>query len=251
MWLVVLGIALILTGCRFWSLYKFGEQFCEFDEYVKVSQQSGASHIDFDEPVLPQAVLLRYLHALPFKSSYQTMDNNAAMVKSDIFYIQRLLNPKPLDEKKVYKIDVEYHPVGKTPLLSSGELDARLSALFSPKVVEPILKSFCSDDYDLSLDRLNMRFTLENIEAENLPEKQLFITSFGLPDKDEHNTLRYQFDFLNKDSKGASQLQNRPITFSFSFNPQNVLTSMHILYHKYDYILDFENMNGSLLVIRG
>ena len=63
MWLVVLGIALTLTGCRFWSLYQFGEQFCEFDEYVKVSQNVGALHIDFYEPVLPQAVLLRYLNA--------------------------------------------------------------------------------------------------------------------------------------------------------------------------------------------
>ena len=36
-----------------------------------------------------------------------------------------------------------------------------------------------------------------------------------------------------------------------SFNALNVLTKMHILYHKYDYLLDFEKMNGSLLVIRG
>ena len=252
MWVVVLGIALTLTGCRFWSLYQFGEQFCEFDEFAKVGQNEGASHIDFYEPVLPQAVLLRYLNALPFLSSYQALDENgAALVKSDTFYIQRSMSDIASVEKEAYKIYVTYHPVGKVPLLSSGELDARLSVLFSPEVVEPILKSFCSDDYDLSLKRLNMRFTLKDIEMGDLPKKQLFLTSFGLPDQVENNTLRYQFDFIQKDHKGASLLQNRDIKFSFSFNALNVLTKMHILYHKYDYLLDFEKMNGSLLVIRG
>ena len=251
MWVVILGIAIVLSGCRFWSLYQFGEQFCEFDEYVKLSQNKGATHIDFNEPVLPQAVLLRYLNALPFMSSYQALnEGSAALAKSDTFHIQRTMSNKDSSEKETYRIDVKYHPVGKAPLLSSGELDSRLSTLFSPKVVEPILKSFCSDDYDLSLKRLNMRFTLKDIEMGDLPAKQLFLTSFGLPDQVENNTLRYQFDFIQKDFKGDNLLQNKPIAFSFTFNAINVLTKMHILYHKYDYLLDFEKMNGSLLVIR-
>lgn len=250
----IVFISLLLSGCRYWSLYKFADQFCDFDEHVSVSQKSDNTHIDFLDPVLPRTLLLRYLHAQPLSTTYKLEgDDNLAVALSDTFYIQRTYLES---QKPVFNFKLAYHLVDDTPLLSSGTLDARLSALFSPKMVEPILKSICSDDYDLSLSRLDMRFTLSGIDTKDLPDQKEFISVFGEPDANEagaykSTVYKYRFDFVQNKEIKNNVFQNRPIDFSFGFNHSGELLNLHILYYKYDYWLDFENQKGTLIVIRG
>jgi len=245
--ILCLATVLLLSGCRYWSLYQFGEQFCEYDEYIELSQKGGVSVIEFHEPVLPQAVLLRYLNAMPNKTSYQAITaGQTPRVISDAFQIKRsdFLDTSP--EGGIFEFKVDYDYAGNTPLLAQGTLGVKLSSLFVPTLIEPILKSICSDDYDLSLKRLDMRFTLDNINMADLPKKALFIKTFGMPGESELGKLFYQFDFIKQQA-----FQSRPIQFTFTFDENEVLSKLYIIYHKYDYLLDFENKNGRLVVIRG
>jgi hypothetical protein len=247
---VILLTIFSLSGCRYWSLYKFADQFCEFDEHVRVNLEKGASRINFLEPVLPRKILLRYLNAKPFVS---IEDVAVGGVREDLFRIQRA----SVGQHDYFGFKLSYHGVGKTRVLASGLLDQHLSALFVPGLIEPILQSVCSDDYDLSLKRLDMRFTLTGIQHQYLPDKLTLLAAFGEADLVEGSdnsgqTLHYQFDFLTEPKAGNNhrELQHSPIEFAFGFDQNSQLMTLHILYFKYDYWLDFQNENGRLIVIR-
>ena len=257
--ILLVFLTLILSSCRYWALYKFADQFCEFDQNVSVSQQGKNTRIDFLEPVLARTLLLRYLHATPLLTTYTLKNsNNITSVKSDTFLIQRRYpNLKPssheVNSPYPYKIKVGYHLVGDVPLLSVGSLGPKIGQLFSPSVVALILKSICSDDYDLSLKRLDMRFILNNIKTQDLPSQKEFIDVFGRPDKTDKvdkNVYYYQFDFIKMENE-ANVFQDRPIKFMFGFGAKGTLNMLHVIYYKYDYWLDFDRKEGRLIVHRG
>jgi len=264
-----------LSGCRYWSLYKFGDQFCDFDEHVDLRVQADALKIKFLNPVLPRKVLLRYLNAAPIHSFYAQRSYTEAsyiasayiqsseyiferiedkgVITQDVFRIQDLSG----EARKSFELSMAYHAVGSTPVLKSAELDDRLSQLFGPALIESILRSICSDDYDLSLSRLDMRFKLKAVPTLTLPNRNSLLAVFGQAERIENDsqteTLFYTFDFIKatvSEPEERGEFQLRPIYFSFTLDDKQQLLKLHILYYKYDYVLDFEKQNGRLIVIR-
>jgi len=267
--MILLLLVFFLSGCRYWSLYQFGDQFCAFDRHLDIQAQNNRLHIRFLEPVLPRKVFLRYLNA----QGYALVEQNNQLTET--FYIQRSNTyDGALGDRQTrhppFEIVSKYRSSSETFLLQRGILGPQLSQLFVPALVEPILKSICSEDYDLGLSRIEIRSELANIDPDSLPTMQQFIATFGLSEPTQERELRYQFDFLaNPESSKQSLLisssgaattvdasptkmkfQNRPIHFILNFNSANRLKRIAIDYHKYDYWLDFETLRGGLVVIR-
>ncbi len=250
---------LLLSGCRYWVLYEFAEQFCEFEDYVSVfwneSSQNRRLQINFEEPVLDRYILLRYLNAMPFETFKTPLNGSqSSVVLSDNFAIRQThIDSDPISEPFQFKLN--YHPLNETPLLEQAYLDARLSQLFSPLLVEPILRSLCSDVYDLSLKQLDMRFKLSPLPKHSLPALHELRAIFGKAEESiteisGEQTLRYEFDFLTKDLNDIWKNQEKPLTMLFSFDAESRLNSLYIKYYKYSYWLDVESLSGRLLVIR-
>ena len=251
--------SLALTSCRFWVLYDFAEQFCEFEKNIAISWNdevdSRQVKISFLVPVLDRNILLRYLNAEPFDSLKEQYSSLQKMrIPEDKFAIHQthILSeniPNP------FQFKLRYHPLDEHVLLESVYLDSRLSQLFTPTLVEPILRSLCSEDYDLSLKQLDMRFTLSALPKRSLPSLQQLITVFGKAEKmitevSGEQILSYEFDFLTQDKQQHWQAQQKPIIMRFAFDAQSQLKNLYIHYYKYSYWLDVENLSGSLLVIR-
>ena len=245
---------MLLAGCRYWVLYKFADQFCHYDDYVQLQFEAASPapvlEIAFLEPVLDRHILLRYLNAAPFLSHY----SDAPLISRDYFAIVPLAQA---DRKTLepFEFSAGYHPLGAHVLLKDARLDTRLSSLFPPALVEPILRSICSDDYDLSREQLDMRFQLPSLDQSSLPSRQQIEAIMGQadkakPGKADKAMLAYQFDFLLKDAQGQWQKQIKPILLEFSFDQVGQLKHIHIDYFKYRYWLDIESRSGRLLVIR-
>lgn len=255
---ILLLFCLSLYGCRYWVLYEFAEQFCEFEEYVSVTlteDENKQVQIKFAEPVLDRNILLRYLNAQPFEiKTKHNISAQSDVALADYFAFQ---HTEKLSEIKSepFRFNLRYHSLDEHALLEEAYLDSRLSQLFSPVLVEPILRSLCSDDYDLSLKQLDMRFSLSALPMQSLPNKQQLESVFGkaeeiIGEASGEQALRYQLDFLTRLTDKAWQAQNKPITMVFSFDRLSQLTNLYIHYHKYSYWLDVENLSGRLLVIR-
>jgi hypothetical protein len=245
---------MLLSGCRYWVLYKFADQFCHYDRYVELQfDEANAApelQIHFLEPVLDRHILLRYLNAAPFLSHY----SDTALISRDHFAFMPVAQAgsKTLAP---FEFSAGYHPVGRHVLLKDAYLDARLSSLFPPALVDPILRSICSDDYDLSSEQLDMRFQLPSLDHTSLPRRQQIEAIMGQANETNSPTadkqmLAYRFDFLLKDAQGNWQKQEKPIILEFSFDKVGQLKHIHIDYFKYRYWLDIEAANGRLLVIR-
>tara|TARA_R110002167_G_scaffold76592_7_gene213309 strand:- start:259 stop:987 length:729 start_codon:yes stop_codon:yes gene_type:complete len=240
-------------------LYEFAEQFCSFEDYVATSWHNEEANkqvkIGFNEPVLNRNILLRYLNAEPFDSIHKPYLNTQKTVLSeDKFAIRQsyLVSDTKLEP---FQFRLGYHPLSEHMLLESAYLDSKLSQLFSPALVEPILRSLCSDDYSLSLKQLDMRFSLSSLPKQSLPSREELIRVFGKAEEitigsSDEQSLRYEFDFLTQDKQQNWQAQQKPITMLFSFDARNQLKGLYIHYHKYSYWLDVEHLSGRLLVIR-
>ena len=259
LFVLLMFCCLSLTGCRYWVMYEFVEQFCTFEEYIGISMDdkldSGQVKIQFHEPVLSRSILLRYLNAQAFQSLYtENLSTQMTMPSKDIYAIRRL-HTEPGKLAEAFRFELTYHPLDKHALLESAYLDAKLSQLFSPALLEPMLRSLCSDDYDLSLKQLDMRFSLSSLSKPSLPSRQELISVFGetqdiiIGVKGEQ-TLRYEFDFLARSEQLVWKTQGKPISMRFSFDSQNQLKNLYIHYYKYSYWLDLESLSGRLLVIR-
>ena len=148
--------SLVLSSCRYWVLYEFADQFCELEEYVEISWDSKADNnqvkIGFNEPVLSRSILLRYLNAEPFYSLNQPFLDTKKLLLSEDSFAFRQTHLRPNDSSEPFQFKIAYHPLDEHSLLKSAYLDSKLSELFSPTLVEPILRSLCSDDYDLILE---------------------------------------------------------------------------------------------------
>ena len=245
---------MLLAGCRYWVLYKFADQFCHYDDYVQLQFDAASSapvlEIAFREPVLDRHILLRYLNAAPFLSHY----SDAPLISRDYFAIVPLAQAGR-NTPEAFEFSAGYHPLGRHVVLQDARLDARLSSLFPPALVEPILRSICSDDYDLSSEQLDMRFQLPSLDHTSLPSRQQIEAIMGQATqvnqaKADSFMLSYQFDFLLKDAQGKWQNQEKPILLEFSFNQSGQLKHLHIQYFKYRYWLDIESRSGRLLVLR-
>ena len=255
--LILCGVS--LSACRYWVLYEFAEQFCEFEEYLAIDWQGDEKNkqvsIQFNEPILERDILLRYLNAEPFLSiNKRTVSTKKTFIADDKFAIQQTdsVTKKTAD---IFKFNLTYHSLDEHSLLESAYLDSKLSQLFSPALVEPILRSLCSDDYNISLKRLDMRFTLSALPKRSLPTRQHLITIFGQADEtivetSGEQTLSYAFDFMAQDRQQIWQPQHKPISMLFGFDAQGQLNNLYIHYHKYSYWLDVETLSGRLLVIR-
>ena len=259
LFIVLILCSLTLSSCRYWVLYEFAEQFCEFEKYVDISWRAGAQNkqvnVSFLEPVLDRNILLRYLNAEPFNSLKKQDFKSQKIVISDDEFAIRLTHHVSENILESFHFYLSYHPLSEHALLESAVLDEKLSRLFSPTLVEPILRSLCSDDYDLSLKQLDMRFTLPALPRESLPSLRQLMAVFGqaeevFKDVPDEQTLRYEFDFLKQDEHQKWHPQNKPITMLFSFDSESQLKHLYIHYYKYAYWLDVENLSGRLLIIR-
>ncbi len=255
---VLILSCLSLSACRYWVLYDFAEQFCEFEEFIAIDWQADTEgrqvKIHFNEPILERSILLRYLNAHAFES----LNKHIATTNKRYLYEDKFAFAQSYSESdrmaKHFQFTLDYHSLDEHSLLESAYLDSRLSQLFSPALVEPILRSLCSDDYDLSLKRLDMRFTLSSLSKPSLPTKQQLIAVFGqakeiIVDTDRQ-TLRYEFDFLKQGKQGNWSPQQKPIFMHFGVDAQGNLNNLHIQYYKYWYWLDVQSLSGRLLVIR-
>jgi hypothetical protein len=263
---------LALSSCRYWVLYEFSEQFCEFEEYVTTSWHDVTTNlatnrqvkINFIEPVLDRKILLRYLNSEPFESlNEQHSRTQKTTLSEDKFAIRQThtiprIAPEiaPENMSEPFQFKLTYHLLDEHLLLETSFLDSKLSQLFSPPLIAPILRSLCSDDYDLSLKQLDMRFTLSTLSKPSLPSLHQLTGVFGqaeeiIIDTSGEQILRYKFDFLTQDKQHRWQSQQKPITMNFGFDSRNQLKNLYLHYYKYSYWLDIENLSGRLLVIRG
>lgn len=259
--------ASFLSACRYWVLYEFAEQFCEFDEYVQVKervvQNKYQVSIDFVEPILDRDILFRYLQADPFASSVEkALKSKEKLHAEDLFALG--LKDKHLDEhNQGFQFNLNYFFLDKHALLQGALLDEKLSLLFSPQLVEILLRSLCSEDYSLSRQALDMRFQLPSLMKHQLPDKTAVIKIFGLPDQndtkaldvnsgveDQEAELHYELAFYSKSPSGDWSVQNKPVLMLFTFDSQNRLSYLYIHYYKYDYWLDVTNRSGRLLITR-
>ena len=248
-----------LSGCRYWVLYEFAEQFCEFEKFITVgleeNMHTSQVKIDFHEPVLNRHILLRYLNAQPFKSEeiYSKKTSKPFFIHDKFAIHQSNFKTEKASEPLYFKLT--YHNLDEHALLENIYLDEKLSTLFTPDLIEPIFRSLCSEDYDLNLKRLNMRFHLRSLPKHSLPSLSALKSIFGpakeiILDADNGQTLRYEFDFLLKEMPKTWHTQQRPIVMLFSFSEKNQLEKLYIQYHKYTYWLDIDTLSGRLLVIR-
>ena len=248
-----------LSGCRYWVLYEFAEQFCEFEQFITVSLEdhthASQVKIDFHEPVLNRHILLRYLNAQPFKSevTYSKANGKPSFIHDEFAIHQSNIKGEKASEPLHFKLT--YYKLNEHALLEKVYLNESLSTLFTPALIEPILRSLCSEDYDLSLKRLDMHFYLTSLPQQSLPSLSTLESIFGPAEEtilDAHNrhTLRYEFDFLLQDTSKTWQPQQKPIVMLFSFNEENKLKRLYIQYHKYTYWLNIDTLSGRLLVKR-
>tara|TARA_R110001599_G_scaffold117215_4_gene285365 strand:+ start:1961 stop:2758 length:798 start_codon:yes stop_codon:yes gene_type:complete len=260
LFILLIFCSLALSSCRYWVLYEFAEQFCELEEYIPISwinePENRQVKIGFNEPVLDRSILLRYLNAEPFESVNKAYLNTQKLFLSEDSFAIRQTHFLPAGSAAPFQFKLAYHPIDEhVVLLESAYLDSKLSQLFSPALIEPILRSLCSDDYDLSFKQLNMRFSLSTLPKQSLPSLQKLITVFGqaeetIVDDTGDQTLRYEFDFLTQEKQQSWQVQHKPITMLFGFDSHSQLKNLYIHYHKYSYWLDVESLSGRLLVIR-
>lgn len=248
---VLLCIALMLSSCRYWSLYRFADQFCAFDQHIEVGQRLDRTRLDFIDPVLPQTVFARYFKAIPVtheRSHYHILER----------YLFKSLTSVPESlsgTDKHFELSALYSATSDKPLLMAGELGPALSRLFPPMLVSPILRAACSDDLDLSLSLLELRMQLPAISTELRPSRAMIMETFGAPsleetDKPGVTTLSYQFDFVLKQLNGNDHLQNKPIRLSLSFDEQQALQALRVNYLNYQLWLDFAQQRAELRVIR-
>ncbi len=232
----------LLSSCRYWSMYRFGTQFCDYDEYIEVTSQDARTRIDFVDPVLPEPVFSRYLAAQAIKivaDRYQQTQH---------YTLVNLLDHSDSLGTAI-EIEADFSLGTGTPLLAAGRLDSDLSRAFSPLFVDKILSSACSDDFDLSLERLDMRFVLPKIE--HGPKLDDILRAFGPAKQSSPDALQFTFDFVSHTSIHHWQRQNSPVFFDIQFSPNGILTKLYLNYHKYQLWLDIPTQQGRLLVIRG
>lgn len=234
----------LLSGCRYWSLYRFADQFCAFDQYIEVQTSEAQTSLTFVEPVLPQAVFQRYFKAEPYR------EFNEDGVLQHNFRIQTLTNARQFEVSTFFSL------VDGRPLFQKGTLDARLSALFQKDFVDAVLRSACTDDFDFSLSRLVLRFQLDQVPEHSLPQRNALVTQLhARPDSNAYEQpdpalwWNTQFDFLSA-SDAAKTLQDKKALLRFRFDSHDRLAEMNVAYLNYFLELDFDQQTGKLTVIR-
>jgi hypothetical protein len=135
-------------------------------------------------------------------------------------------------------------------MLAGGALDPRLSALFPAPMIDATLRSFCTDDYDLSSRTLDARLLLDPAVRLQRPTRDQILDAFGHPDEGTDRTLHYQFDFLHRADHTASRLQGRPVHFALDFGADSMLAGVYVQYENYAFWLDLEQLTGRLHVRR-
>jgi hypothetical protein len=248
---IVFFLVSCLSGCRYWELYRFSEQFCEFDNYIELSAPESGLNIAFNTPTLKRSLLLRYLGSLPVTTDINKQSAEKASIDSFI------IASKDTGSQKEFSFQLDYHVLNDTPLLKNASLDARLSKLFSPELVRPILLSFCTDDYDIERKQVELWFRLNDIVRETLPTIPKTLSVFGAPvsqisdAQSQASSLSYRFAFLSKQGKAIEDnFQAKDINFTFTFDAEQILRTLHIRYYRYDYLIDFVASEGRLVVTR-
>ena len=243
----ILCLVLLVSGCRYWSLYRFADQFCDYDAHIEVILNQHSTQIVFSDPVLPAPVFDRYFKAEP----HQTSETDART----IHHYQLASQYDTL--QRHYALQVDYSRHSRQPLLAEASIGPALSAVFQPAFVEKILRSSCTDDIDLSLSEAMVRFVLLPIEESTMPTLQQMTKLFGpgLPSANTQIQQRdYHLDFETKPgphSNSKMTTQNKPIFLRFTFSEQGTVTAITVDYLNYAMQLDFLAGTGYLHVIRG
>jgi len=259
--LSLLVILVTLSACRYWSLYRFADQFCHFDQHIEVLSNQTQTQLAFAQPVLPQAVFSRYFKATP----YQLRNKGTEILEHYRFILREQENTteKSTTEKSTrrtenapFQVTTRYSLGTDVPLLSGGALDPQLSLLFTSDFVRPILRAACTDDFDLSLSELDIRFQLSEVDAAIRPSREQFIEVFGAPidhvigNSNTDQELNYRFDFILRQLNGLDHYQEKPIEMALTFVKSGALKTLKVDYLNYTFELDFETQTGRLLVIR-
>jgi len=197
----------------------------------------------FADPVLPVHVFDRYFKAAPYQI------NEA---ESRISKLYQLLSRYD-STQRIYRLHADFSANTRQPLLAEAAIDSSLSAVFKPAFVEAILRSSCTDDFDLSLSEIDARFLLLPIPANAMPTVDDITTLFGpgLPsNRQQIDQRHYSLDFQTPETS-LPLTQDKPVFLRFSFSQQGSLTEIDIDYLNYAMRLDFINSEGSLNIVRG
>lgn len=232
-----------ISGCRYWSLYRFADQLCHFDEQIEVVSHLQETQIMFADPVLPVHVFDRYFKAAP----YQINEAESRISKT-----YQLLSRYD-STQRIYRLHADFSTNTRKPLLAEAAIDSSLSAVFKPAFVKAILRSSCTDDFDLSLSEIDARFVLLPISPNAMPNVDDLTALFGpgLPSNQQDTDQRhYSLDF-QAPATSLSLTQDKPVFLRFSFSQQGRLTQIDIDYLNYAMRLDFINHRGHLNIVRG
>lgn len=241
--LVSLG-SLILSSCKYIELYKFSQQFCDVDEYIKISLDHNSTNVFFNTPTLSRTLLLRYLGANPIHSRHSAYESGSEIsgdfISRDHFEIEQMDDPK-----QNFEFFLHYHELSKQSLLQQAHLDPSLSKLFNPDFIVPIVASFCTDDYDIEDEYVDLRFQLDSV-PDSLPSKSQLLAVFGTTQDASNNSYLFRF------SQQTEIAPEKHIFFQFTFDTSEKerLTKLYIKYYRYDYQLDFNTGAGRLIVSR-
>ncbi len=248
--MLILVLATALGSCRYWSLYRFSHQFCEFDTQIELASVVDQRVVHFIDPVLPRKVLLRYLRATPFTQTrlpYQRVDR---------FQLQRPDLPEGVSPDIAFNL--VYTPLDERLLVQSGSLLPPASNLFSIGLIDAVLRAACAEKVSLGWRQLDVELVLRDVHDSLRPSRFEIEALWGvseqidsdyLPNEGSAYSHFYVFDFLG-DASSNRRLQGLPVHLAMDFDADAVLTRMHVRYLSYQLWLDFDQRHGRLLARR-
>ncbi len=238
---LIILITSILAGCRYWSMLRFAQQFCAYDESMHVLMSGDQMRLEFFTPVLPEPVFTRYFKARP---------THASILENQNLHHRYVLRNTAATAHS-FSVYAEFTPVSNTYLLVSGQLDAPLSATFGKDFAQTILMAACTESPDLGLNTVSVPMQLDmppDALASAREIKKLFSDHQARYDATTQ-TLQVTLDFMFMAEDQSLRSQERPVTLYFGFEHERWQT-LYVNYDQYSLWLDFTEGRGLLHAIR-
>jgi len=239
-WLILFGFIIMVSGCRYWSVYRFADQFCHFDQHIALEHYQGLTHIQFANPVLPLPVFERYFKA----SAISRLKDEQGEVLTYKLALQSTVEPREYEVRASFSGDKEHL------LLASGNLDAQLSTTFTPAFIYDVLSSACGEELTFSSQHVTLNFSLPATVRDRRPSQKDIYTLFGKGLRHQATTSpkeSYLFDFVSSDAQGTQQ---KTIYLTVNYAPDGALDHLSVRYLNYALDLDLDALSGTLHVDR-
>ncbi|MDX1451228.1 MAG: hypothetical protein R3183_01635 [Oleiphilaceae bacterium] len=238
---VVVLCVLTLSSCRYWSMLRFAQQLCEPQEYLQLATINAQTALTLHQPVLPEAVFMRYFMAHPIHQS---------PLPEHLEEYQFVLVPETSPEAMQYPFAAHFSTAPGSLLLAGGTLGPELSEVFSQDFAEPILYALCSESPDIGLKEIKVPMQL-NMPPNALASYDAIAALFPNAERKPLEAgveLAIRLDFLHRDA-GIPSLQGHPVDLRFGFESGQWRT-LHVNYDRYSVWLDFSMQRGLFHAIR-